>query len=200
MTTQSLLPTITLKNQQIIKIDKGIGSEADPFGGDYVDLVVESNNLTNMVKNGSTEINVIINSNGGRVSAGQVFIESMKAAQSKGIVVNCIVDGNAFSMAASIFTECTNRYATFGSKIMWHSVGRMITFTKLNEQVTRKLLIDMQNMNNILWKSTKPYFSKEYFEEHFDKETQLRVTLIELESPEYVKVIGGYTFENELKE
>ena len=66
-------------------------------------------------------INLIINSPGGSVIAGNTVIQAINRAQAKGKAVNCMVTRFAASMAFLIFNECTNRYAMSTSLLLWHA-------------------------------------------------------------------------------
>lgn len=63
---------------------------------------------------------VRINSGGGSVDAGLIFIDTMRAVQSP---VYCVVESKAYSMAAIILTFCERRYALEHATIMLHEAS-----------------------------------------------------------------------------
>lgn len=63
---------------------------------------------------------LIINSPGGSMVSGDRLITTMKALDSK---VICIVDGEAYSMAAIISLQCDKLYATENADFMFHQAS-----------------------------------------------------------------------------
>jgi hypothetical protein len=91
-------------------------------------------------------------------------------------------------MALIIFSECDNRYATFGSKIMWHSIA-ISGNLRLNVFKTSELLDYMLIKNEEAWASTRNHFYPWYFKEHFIKESILNVGEVERKGIGYLRVI-----------
>lgn len=69
-----------------------------------------------------TPVNVIIDSPGGSVFAGTLFINQMEAVRKRGTPVRCFVTGMAASMAFSILLHCDERYALNNTYLLWHPV------------------------------------------------------------------------------
>lgn len=66
------------------------------------------------------ELQLIINSPGGSVTAGFQFVAVLKAAKDKGMHVTCIVPGIAASMAFQILLQCDERHVLREAFLLWH--------------------------------------------------------------------------------
>jgi len=161
----------------------------NPFNSKVLaDMKQHTRTLIDQVRDGAEVITIRINSGGGLLEAGFGFVTVMRAARFMGVKLTCVVDGIAMSMALIIFSECTTRYATFGSKVMWHSLAHGYA-GKMNEQIASKLLQAILVKNEQIWANTRIHFWPSYFIEHFVKETHIDVTEIEQESFWYLRVI-----------
>ena len=157
---------------------------------DYsIDTIIEG------VREGVTEIFITIDSPGGRVDTTLKLIDVMKAAQSHGVRFTCIVTGRALSAAVILLSHCDSRYAIFGTRIMWHSVsfGRGVILRSANEASVKNLFKKIEDMNKFVWKETRSYFSKSYFDKHFAEETEILATEIEKNGHGFVTVIPNIT-------
>ena len=81
----------------------------------------KANELAAFAEVSDEPIDILISSPGGVISHGLYFIQSMKAAQAKGIKVRCYVSTLAASMAYTIFTQCSERYALPYSTLLFHA-------------------------------------------------------------------------------
>jgi ATP-dependent protease ClpP protease subunit len=151
--------------------------------------------LIRLVKAGNKEITIQLNSGGGLMNVGMDFVAQMKGAQQRGVKFTCIVDNHAMSMALIIFSECDTRYATFGSKIMWHSIARSGNM-RLNVFKASKLMAYLAAKNEEVWANTRRHFLPWYFVEHFEKETILNVSEIERKGIGYLRVIDNFKIIN----
>ncbi len=145
--------------------------------------------LVKLVRGGNTEISLSIDSGGGLMREGMEFVHTMREARLMGVKFTCVVEGRAMSMALIIFSECDNRYAVFGSKIMWHSIAQNRSFVRLNEQNTSQILEFFKAKNEQVWAPTRIHFLPWYFTEHFTKETILSASEVERNSIRYLRVI-----------
>ena len=66
-------------------------------------------------------IYIVIDSNGGQVDSGLKMVKEINSWKALGVTVNCVVNGNAMSMAFYFLIGCDNRYITENSKLMWHN-------------------------------------------------------------------------------
>lgn len=189
------VPTVTASKSALILINGAIGDgvldlEAAKYGESrIINIYDKARELVNLVRAGKTEITIGINSGGGLVDAGMAFVTIMRAAKYQGVTLTCIVDGRAMSMAVVILSECNNRYAVFGSKIMWHSLS-MGLFQKVNQKVISEILNFMLVKNEELWKTTRWHFFPWYFVDNFVKETHIDANEIERKGFRYLRVIN----------
>lgn len=137
-------------------------------------------------------INIVIDSPGGSIFAGNTVVQAINMAQSSGKVVNCVVTRFAASMAFIIFNECTNRYALQTSLLLWHSprISYMGILTPdvirpLYDQLTSlKKFFDQRVLSKLkISKSKYEYYSKNDFV-HFGQD------LYQLD-PTYLKLVSG---------
>ena len=82
---------------------------------------------------------ILINSFGGSVSAGDIFISSIKLAQARGVKVHCVVSSVAASMAFSILANCSYRYAFSGSQLLFHPASAVLRASMNSLQLSRIL-------------------------------------------------------------
>lgn len=158
--------------------------------GPILDLSSHADVLRYLVKKGTPEVTIYINSPGGLVSEASGFIAFMEAAKMQEVTLTCVVDGMAASAAASIFSHCDNRYAVFGSVFMFHSA-----FTgapegmKLSETTAGLILEHFTAMNSRMWAETRKHFWPWYFNDKFTNESLTLASELESEGLDYVRVI-----------
>lgn len=121
-------------------------------------------------------LNMVINSPGGSVTAGFMFINKLKALQARGVVVRCYVAEYAASMAYQIFLQCDERYALNTSFLLWHRArvslggmfGQAMTGPMLFDIGEQLLDLDSHIFNDI---SNLMAVSEKYLNKHFERET-----------------------------
>lgn len=69
---------------------------------------------------GDKQVDLIIDSPGGEVNTGFMFINAMEAAKSRGLHIRCFVPTMAASMAFGILVHCNDRYILDKSFLLWH--------------------------------------------------------------------------------
>ena len=94
-------------------------------------------------------VTIVLDSPGGEVLAGMRFVNTMIAARSAGIRLDCYVLNMAASMAFQILTQCTNRHVLDGSFLLWHSV-RVGIRGYLTPAVARAVADDLERMNFLI--------------------------------------------------
>lgn len=174
-------PAVTV--DRTIHIDKVIT-------GDFI--LGKAEELNQLAASSKEPINLIINSPGGSVFAGLLFINSMIAAQAEGIKIRCYVPGMAASMAFQIYIFCDERYALEYSMLLWHP-PRISGYMTL----TPKKLQDMSERMNTLEKElVGPLMKKLYmipkkvFLFHYHNETfHLGTELNKLTSGRFLSIV-----------
>jgi ATP-dependent protease ClpP protease subunit len=69
---------------------------------------------------GESTIYVLINSPGGSVLVGNVFIQAMEMAKARGSTIECAVTNLAASMGMHILAHCDKRYVLTGGILLFH--------------------------------------------------------------------------------
>lgn len=67
-------------------------------------------------------ISILLDSPGGEVLSGQLFINEVESLKARGISIRCYVPGMAASMAFQILVHCSERYTLDRSFLLWHPV------------------------------------------------------------------------------
>ena len=138
-----------------------------------------SNDIDKMVTASKAPIHIVINSPGGDVITGFMFINYMESIKAKGVEFHCYVPGIAASMAFQILIHCDKRYALSKAFLLWHGVrvqlgGGMFTSGVI---VTAKSAISLANdlmaLDSVIIKELLESLSIEQslVMYHFDNET-----------------------------
>lgn len=72
------------------------------------------------------DVNIVIDSPGGYVHVGEMFLEAMKKHQENGGKVNCIIIGEAASMALNIYLHCDRLFAMPNTLLQFHAMHVMV--------------------------------------------------------------------------
>lgn len=116
-----------------------------------IDPVAEA--LLAMAAEGRESADLIINSPGGEVVTGFMFINKLEAAKEQGLRIRCFVPEVAASMAFSILTHCDERYALSRSFLLWHrarvQLGGFFGAAMTGPELLRAGR-DLESMDNII--------------------------------------------------
>lgn len=107
--------------------------------GEIRDLKEQSKKLMELAVQDSAPIYVFIDSYGGSVIAGGMFIQAIDRVKSYGVEVRCVVEGVAASMAMHIFANCSKRYAFETSLLLWHPAYRYVRGAAITEKVAERI-------------------------------------------------------------
>ena len=121
-------------------------------------------------------VDLVINSPGGEVRTGFVFISMMEAAKKLGLHINCFVPTLAASMAFSILNHCDDRYVLDKSFLLWHRARVMLGglgSSPITAPQAQILADDLQKLDtSILTETTEALKIKaDIVEHHFEAET-----------------------------
>jgi ATP-dependent Clp protease protease subunit len=117
-------------------------------------------------------VNIILNSPGGEVQTGFIFIDYMERVKAQGVEINCYVKRLAASMAFQILLRCNNRYALDNSLLLWHPakvfmMGALTTeqanaisedLSVINRRIIRELV---ENMTGASFENIIKHFRRE---------------------------------------
>lgn len=144
-------------NAQTIKLDKKRTIEV--LGAVDITMIEKAKQLDKLSKENKKDIYILINSPGGSVAAGNIFISAMTMAKARGVKVKCVVPVYAASMAFSIMLNCSENYALPNASLLFHPVriGLMAYLTALDAFAIYKDLIkiDIQLLSQ-LYSAFKP--------------------------------------------
>jgi ATP-dependent Clp protease protease subunit len=92
-------------------------------------ILEKANELMELATVSKEPIYVLVNSPGGSVAAGNVFVDAMGIAKQRGIVVKCVTSIYAASMAFTILANCSERYVLPQAELLFHPVRVAINDT-----------------------------------------------------------------------
>ena len=140
------------------------------------------------IQSGSKHIVFVINSGGGNTEPTERLIKLIRESKAVGVKITCIANGMVASSAMMLMSECSNRFAVFGSGFVWHSV-----YFSFGGNVSSRLLYGLINQletsNTKYWAETRKYFFPDYFIENFEQESYISAVEIQQESFGYLKQI-----------
>ena len=101
--------------------------------------------IENQLQNHSGgRVNLVINSPGGDVEVGKKLMAKIQRLKKP---IDCVVTGEAMSMAFIMLTICTNRYTLATAQFLVHDVRMQYQYTVLTEQELERDLIDLKATN-----------------------------------------------------
>lgn len=165
-------PVVSLNLERAVAID-------GPVYGNNLDEV--GNAMMNFAKQSTEQIDIAINSPGGSVVTGFLFVNTMEAVKAKGVRLRCFVNGIAASMAFQILTHCDERYALSRSFLLWHRVriqiggGMFGGGAIITAPIATGMARSLQDIDNVILSELKTTVGQELSEAdllyHFEQET-----------------------------
>jgi ATP-dependent protease ClpP protease subunit len=139
-------------------------------------------------KDPATPVSIIINSPGGEVTTGFLFVNQMEMAKSLGVTINCYVPGVAASMAFTILTHCSNRYALNHAFLLWHRVRVFSSGEALTAPIASALAHDLARLDALILAETLDAVDMDAAKVryHFEHETLHVASQLAAESPEFI--------------
>lgn len=104
--------TLEVDNRRLIQITSSISGN----------LTKQANQLLKMSSRSKEPVYILLNSPGGLVMAGTMFMDAMEMVKSRGVTLKCVSATYAASMAAVIMAYCNERYALKSTKILFHPI------------------------------------------------------------------------------
>lgn len=93
-------------------------------------------------------VDIVINSPGGDIVSGRVFISYMERTKEKGVTIRCYVPTLAASMAFSILTHCNERYTLDTSFLLWHRARSTIPGGAISGPEAAVVARDLYTLDN----------------------------------------------------
>lgn len=138
-------------------------------------LVSLGQELLKRASDGATKVDMIINSPGGSVIDGFLFINVMEAAKAKGLYIRCFVPEIAASMAFGLLVHCNERHTLARSFLLWHRArisagfGTVLTATEMLKLGSDLARVDQLILDEVT--AAMPDVNPEVISYHFESET-----------------------------
>lgn len=148
-----------------------IKSKIEIIGGVNMGIVSEAQKLLSLPAD-TKEVAILVNSPGGSVDAGQLFIQAIKQLRSRGVKVICVSGVLAASMGFQILAHCSTINVLPSTLLLFHPVrisGQAgFTADMLDYYSTQIKLIEAEMVKDL---RARFKFSDSYFSLHFQMET-----------------------------
>lgn len=170
------VPAFGAEKQRLeVNLDRAVAIEGPISGNNLADV---SAALAKFSKASTEPIDIVIDSPGGSVVTGFLFVNNMEAVKAKGITLRCFVNGVAASMAFQVLTHCDERYALSRSFLLWHRVRIYIggfNSIAMTAPLAQSLATDLQAIDDVIMSEVKGALDEEMADEkiryHFEQET-----------------------------
>jgi ATP-dependent protease ClpP protease subunit len=111
-------------------------------------ITEQANQVEKLSRDSSKPIFIVVNSAGGSVRAGLIFMDAIRLAKTRGTIVKCLSSVVAASMAFSIMTECSERYSTKSANFLFHPVWTQSRY--INSIIAQRLAIELVKLDSDL--------------------------------------------------
>ena len=156
-------PTIDVKRTVMI---------SGPIGG--ASMLVVGDKLLELSKKNQEPVSLIINSPGGDVAVGYIFIDYMAAVKAKGVKIQCFVPQFAASMAFQILLHCDERYALEHALLLFHGARVFASGQEIDGTMARQLADELGEVNVRITGELENKLrgmSKDDIHRHFERQT-----------------------------
>lgn len=157
------------------------GLELDKTKTIVIDGVIQNGNILPLGKllveranAGQDEVQIIINSPGGEVTTGFLFINMMEAAKQRGLHITCVVPTIAASMAYQILLHCDERHVLNKAFLLWHRARIMGGGHPMTAPDLLKLGQDLDTLDNQIFSEVEDKMTevdRPTLRYHFEAET-----------------------------
>lgn len=144
-------------------------------------------------KSGVKEVQLVLNSPGGQIITGNLFIGMLQEAKANGTQITCFVPQIAASMAFQIFLHCNKRYALSTSYLLWHRARVSVGMGEvLTGPASMTLAKDLLDTDDAIFRDLIKYLGKHMnigeMSRHFEVETLHSATNLHALAPTFVTV------------
>jgi len=180
LASDSWSKTLQLDQKKTVRIRGIINSQ----------ILLKGREMMDMAK-GADEITLLINSPGGIVNMGLMFIDLMEAAKARGTKIRCIVPNLAASMAFHILAHCDSRYTLSSAVLLWHPAKQgcfmcALSSDELIYQGTQLKLIE-DPLNEYLIKTMN--VDSDFFWYHYGHETPWVAYTFDKLVPNFIEIV-----------
>lgn len=106
-------------------------------------ILPKATELLKLSEKSTAPIYILINSPGGSVRTGNVFIDAMHIAKARGAEIRCVSPVYAASMAFTILMNCSKRYALANTSLLFHPVRVVLGQTPITAPLALELARDL---------------------------------------------------------
>ncbi len=120
-------------------------------------------------------VDVIIDSPGGDVVTGFLFVNQLEAVRQRGTPVRCFVPTIAASMAFQILLHCDERYTLDHAWLLWHGVRVFANGLVITEEAAAQLQTELARLNGTILQELRNTLGRDLsaavIQYHFQAET-----------------------------
>ncbi len=147
--------------------------------------------LHKMATTNHDPINILLDSPGGSVSDGSLFINEIRGLSARGIKIRCYAVGMAASMAFQILANCDERYTLDRAMLLWHRVS-VSGVQSLNGPTARMIARDLTALDNMILRELDATMgvSKKTVRYHFNVETLHMGENLARLAPDFIESAG----------
>jgi ATP-dependent protease ClpP protease subunit len=144
-------------------------------------------------KKGTKEVQLVLNSPGGQIITGNLFIGMLLEAKANGTRITCFVPQLAASMAFQIFLHCDSRYALSTSYLLWHRARVSVGMGEvLTGPASMTLAKDLLDTDDAIFRDLIRYLGKHMnmgeMARHFEVETLHSAANLKQIAPDFLTV------------
>jgi ATP-dependent protease ClpP protease subunit len=154
-------------------------------------ILAKADQIEKLSAAGVKEITLIINSPGGSVVPGIMFIDAMEVAKARGTQITCMVTNVAASMAMHILGHCSTRYALPHSFLLWHPAKISVFMASLSakdlEAAATALHLLEDELNDELLESLQ--INEEIFWYCYGAELLIPAIRLQEMTPSFIKIV-----------
>lgn len=162
LSSGSFAKTLKVNSKRLIKV----------IGVVQQDAINQAQELEKLTRKSKAPVYLLINSPGGAVIPGLIFVEAMKQAKARGVEIKCVTGVLAASMAFIYLAHCDERYVLDNARLLFHPVSVGMSRARVQELVVdldqivkeeREIMQFLQSSMDLKWKD----FHRHYFAETF---------------------------------
>jgi hypothetical protein len=133
-------------------------------------IIEKAQQLEKMTRTSTEAVTILINSPGGYIDPGFVFVDAVEQAKARGVKVKCATGVLSASMAFIILSHCSERYALPNTMLLFHPVsfgGDSIRITEVipslleTERREARVSRDLMEAMGLSWKQYHPHLYSE---------------------------------------
>lgn len=138
----------------------------------------------------SKPIDLIIDSPGGSVVTGFLFLNVMRTVQAQGTPVRCFSSTYAASMAFHIFLHCSERHVLGKVLLLWHRARVELGNTPVTAPIAKNLAADLYLVDGTIYTDlvARIPMDEKQISEHFERETLHVASKLDKMAPGFLEV------------